>query len=65
VTLDPKELQNLPDELAASRASRQSAWTILQELRAILKDVAGVEFPPPAIKNISIEGGIIRDGVRH
>jgi hypothetical protein len=64
VALDPKELQNLLDELAASRASRRSAWTILQELRAILKDVAGVELPPPAIKNISIEGRIVRDGVR-
>ena len=56
-----KELQNLLDELAASRASRRSTWRIVQEWRAILKDAAGVE-PPPVVKNISIEGRIIRDG---
>jgi hypothetical protein len=37
---------------------------ILHELRAILEDIAGVELPPPAVKNISIEGRIVRDGVR-
>jgi hypothetical protein len=56
MALDPQELQKMLDELAASRASRRTAWTILQELRAVLKDVAGVELPPPAVKNISIEG---------
>ena len=30
----------------------------------VLKDIAGVELPPAALKYISIEGGIARDGVR-
>ena len=63
VSLDPKELQDLLDELKASRASRKTAWEILQEIRGILKD-NGVVLSPPAVKNIGIEGRLVRDGVR-
>jgi hypothetical protein len=38
VSLDPKELQDLLDELKASRISRKTAWHILQELRSILNE---------------------------
>jgi hypothetical protein len=51
VSLDPKELQDLLDELKASRASRKTAWDILQELRSILNE-HGVVLAPPAAKNI-------------
>jgi trans-aconitate 2-methyltransferase len=51
VALDPKELQELMDELKASRASRQNAWSILQELRAVLSETAGIELQPPAWKS--------------
>ncbi len=54
MALDPKELQALLDELSASRASRRNAWAILKELRLVLSEVAGVDLPPPAAKNISI-----------
>ena len=64
MALDPKELQELMDELKASRASRQNAWRILQELRAVLSETAGIELQPPAVKNISIEGRIVRDPFR-
>ena len=30
----------------------------------MLKDVAGVELPPPARKTIDLEGRIVKDGVR-
>jgi hypothetical protein len=52
------------DELDASRASRKRAWENLQELRWALKDVAGIELPPPARKTIDLEGRIVKDGVR-
>jgi hypothetical protein len=64
VSLDPQELQGLLDELSASRASRKNAWENLQQLRRILKDVAGLDLPPPAVKNIALEGRLVRDGIR-
>ena len=52
MTLSPKELQDVLDELEASRATRKRAWENLQEIRWVLKDAAGVELPPPARKTI-------------
>jgi len=52
------------DELEASRASRKRAWENLQELRWVLKDVTGMELPPPARKTIDLEGRLVKDGVR-
>jgi hypothetical protein len=64
MSLDPEQLQKMLDELEASRASRKRAWENLQELRWVLKDVAGVELPSPARKTIDLEGRIVKDGVR-
>ncbi|HYY28632.1 MAG TPA: hypothetical protein VE860_11835 [Chthoniobacterales bacterium] len=64
MSLSPKELQDVLDELEASRRSRKRAWENLQEIRWVLKDVAGVELPPPARKTIDLEGRIVKDGVR-
>jgi hypothetical protein len=41
MSIVPQELQNLLDELEASRASRKRAWENLQEIRWVLKDSAG------------------------
>ena len=64
VSLDPQELQGVLDELSASRASRKNAWENLQQLRRILKEVAGLDLPAPAAKNIALEGRLVRDGMR-
>jgi hypothetical protein len=56
--MTPKAIQDLLDELDASRASRKRAWDNLQELRWVLKDVAGVELPGPERKTIDLEGGL-------
>ena len=64
MSLNPKELQDVLDELEASRSSRKRAWENLQEIRWVLKDAAGVELPPPARKTIDLEGRIVKDGVR-
>jgi hypothetical protein len=64
VSLTPKALQDLLDELEASRASRKRAWENLQEIRWVLKDVVGVQLAPPARKTIDLEGRIVKDGVR-
>lgn len=42
MSLTPKALQDLLDELEASRASRKRAWENLPEIRWVLKDAAGL-----------------------
>jgi hypothetical protein len=62
--MTPQELQNLLDELEASRASRRRAWENIQEIRWVVKDTVGVDLPPPARKTIDLVGRIVKDGVR-
>jgi hypothetical protein len=62
--MTPQELQNLLDELEASRASRRRAWDNLQEIRWVLKDTTGTDLLAPARKTIDLEGRIVKDGVR-
>jgi hypothetical protein len=64
MSFTPRAIQDLLDELEASRASRKRAWEILQEIRWVLKDVTGMEPPPAAKKSIDAEGRIVKDGVR-
>jgi hypothetical protein len=52
------------DELEASRASRRRSRENLREIRWVVKDTTGIEFPPPARKTIDLEGRIVKDGVR-
>jgi hypothetical protein len=63
-SMTPKELQDLLEELEASRASRKRAWENLAEIRWVVKDTTGIELPPPARKTIDLEGRIVRDGVK-
>ncbi len=51
VTMTPQELQELLDELEASRASRRRAWENLQEIRWAVKDTVGFDMRPPATKD--------------
>ena len=60
----PQELQNLLDELEASRASRRRAWENLQEMRWVLKEICEIELPPPARKTIDLEGRLVKDGIK-
>ena len=63
-SMTPQELQDMLDELEASRASRRRAWENLQEIRWVVKDTVGIELPPPARKTIDLEGRIVKDGVK-
>ena len=62
--MTPQALQDLLDELEASRASRKRAWEILQEIRWVLQDTTGIEAPQPARKTIDLEGRLVKDAVR-
>jgi hypothetical protein len=64
MSITPQALQDLLDELEASRASRKRAWEILQEIRWVLKDAVGMDLPPAARKTINLEGRLIKDAVR-
>jgi hypothetical protein len=64
MSITPQALQDLLDELEASRASRKRAWEILQEIRWVLKDNAGIELPPATRKTIDLEGRLVKDAVR-
>jgi hypothetical protein len=64
MSITPQDLQKLLDEREASRASRKRAWENLQEIRWVIKDIAGIDLPPPARKTIDLEGRLVKDGVR-
>jgi hypothetical protein len=64
MSISPEDLQKLLDEREASRASRKRAWENLQEIRWVLKDITGIDLPPPARKTIDLEGRLVKDGVR-
>jgi hypothetical protein len=49
--LSPQAIQDMLDELAASRASRKRAWENLQEIRWVIKDVYGIELLHAALRN--------------
>src|SRR5262249_32943694 len=64
MSITPKAIQDLLDELEASRASRKRAWEILQEIRWVLRDTAGVTVSPSIKKTIDSEGRVVKDAVR-
>jgi benzoyl-CoA reductase/2-hydroxyglutaryl-CoA dehydratase subunit BcrC/BadD/HgdB len=64
MSMTPQALQDLLAELEASRASRKRSWEILQEIRWVLKDTAGIEAQRPARKSIDLEGRVVKDAVR-
>jgi hypothetical protein len=53
MSITPQAIQQLLDELEASRASRKRAWENLQEIRWILnlKDATGINLPGACQKN--------------
>jgi hypothetical protein len=61
--MTPRELQEMLEELTASRASRRRAWENFQEIRWVIKDTTGVDLPPPPRKTIDAEGTVIVQGV--
>jgi hypothetical protein len=56
MSINPKAIQDLLDELEALKQSRMRAWTVLQRLRSLLSDLGNVAIPPPAHKTFDAEG---------
>ena len=54
----PKAIQDLLDELEASKQSRLRAWAVLQRIRAILSE-SGMVIEQPLKKTFESEGAIL------
>src|ERR1700730_1465945 len=56
MSITPEAIQNLLDELEASKQSRLRAWNVLQRLRLVLSDLGNAVIPPSAQKTFDAEG---------
>jgi hypothetical protein len=56
MSITPKAIQDLLDELEASQQSRLRAWNVLQRLRSALSEAGNVTIPPPAQKDVRCVG---------
>jgi hypothetical protein len=52
MSITPKAIQDLLDELEASKQSRLRAWNALQRLRLVLSEVGNVAIPTPIQKTV-------------
>jgi hypothetical protein len=59
MSITPKAIQDLLDELEGSKQSRLRSWRVLQKLRFALSELGNVEIPPPAQKTFDAEGEIL------
>ena len=58
-SITPKAIQDLLDELEASKQSRLRAWNVLQRLRLVLSELGNIAIPPSAQKTFDAEGEIL------
>ena len=65
MSITPKAIQDLLDELEASKQSRLRAWSVLQRLRMVLSEVGSVAIPPPAQKTFDAEGEALVTGYQY
>jgi hypothetical protein len=56
MSITPKAIQDLLDELEASKQSRLRAWNVLQRLRLVLSEAGNVTIPPSTQKTFDAEG---------
>jgi hypothetical protein len=59
MSITPKAIQDLLDELESSKQSRLRAWNVLQRLRSVLSDLGDAAIPSPAQKTFDDEGQIL------
>jgi hypothetical protein len=64
MSITPKAIQDLLDELEASKQSRLRAWKVLQRLRLVLSETGNIAIPPPAQKTFDAEGEILEHALK-
>jgi hypothetical protein len=57
--ITPRAIQDLLDELEASKQSRLRTWNVLQRLRLVLCEAGNIAIPPAALKTFDAEGEIL------
>jgi uncharacterized protein YukE len=60
MSITPKAIQDLLEELEASRQARRRAWDVLQDLRAVLTNLRNVTIEVPSRKTFEAEGAILK-----
>src|SRR6202011_4974720 len=63
MSITPKAIQNLLDELEASRQARRRAWDVLQDLRGVLTNLGNVTIEVPSRKTFEAEGAILKQAL--
>jgi hypothetical protein len=63
MSITPKAIQDLLDELEASRQARRRAWDVLQDLRAVLTSLGKVTTEVPSRKTFETEGAILKQAL--
>jgi uncharacterized protein YukE len=63
MSITPEAIQDLLDELEASRQARRRAWDVLQELRAVLTNLGNLTIETPSRKSFEIEGAILKQAL--
>src|ERR1700680_76748 len=63
MSITPKAIQDLLDELEASKQRRLRAWNVLQRLRSVLSEGGNAAPPPLAHKTFDGEGEVLEDAL--
>src|SRR5258708_15509630 len=63
MSITPKAIQDLLDELEASRQARRRAWDVLQDLRAVLTNLGNVTIEVPSRRTFEAEGAILKQAL--
>jgi hypothetical protein len=63
MSITPKAIQDLLDELESSKQSRLRAWTVLQRIRVLLSDLGQTDIPAPAKKTFDAEGEVLEQAL--
>jgi len=61
--ITPKAIQDLLDELEASKQSRMRAWNALQRFRSVLSEAGHVAIPASVQKTFDEEGAILENAL--
>jgi hypothetical protein len=59
MSITPKAIQDLLDELEVSKQSRLRAWNVLQRLRSVLSEAGNITIPSPAHRTFDAEGEVL------
>src|SRR3981081_3791079 len=59
MSITPRAIQDLLDELEESKQSRLRAWDALQKIRATLSDLGNIAIAPPKRKTFEDEGALL------